>query len=58
MIVNSIKTAQNVSYDNREKNITKDNVQGAIDELVTFLANGKVKFQVIDGELQYSVYTE
>lgn len=50
--------AINIGYDNTESGMDATNLQDAVTELNEALANGTVKFRVVDGELEYSVYTE
>lgn len=54
----SVNNASSINYDNTESGLTATTAQGAIDEINNALASGRVKFQVVDGKLQYSVYTE
>lgn len=51
-------SADSVNYDNSISGLNARTVQEGIDQLSENLANGCVKFQVTDGELYYSVYTE
>lgn len=51
-------TAEAVQYDNSNSGLEATNVQGAVDEVNSNLADGNVKFKVENGELYYSVYTE
>lgn len=56
------KNTENIIYDITDKNTDIGTLKETVTNMETYLnealANGCVRFQIIDGELYYSIYTE